>query len=107
MYKNQVRMFKHGTIILFHDLNEVIWLMKMKMKLKMKNISHRYGINRPKPRHGHKYTKCKMCVTIIMAVCIKQNLSNIWSSIYENVKQHWGWVEKSVAYKKKTCSLAL
>ena len=21
-------------------------------------------------------------------------------SIYEKVKQHWGWVEKSVAYKK-------
>ena len=24
----------------------------------------------------------------------------MWSSIYEKVKQHWRWVEKSIAYKK-------
>ena len=24
------------------------------------NMSHRYDTNRPKLRHGHKYTKCKM-----------------------------------------------
>ena len=35
-----------------------------------------------------------------MVMCIKQHLCNIWSSIYEKVKQHWGWVEKSVPYKK-------
>ena len=29
----------------------------MEMRLKMKNRSHRYGINRNRPRHGHKYTK--------------------------------------------------
>ena len=34
--------------------------MKMKMRLKMKNRSHRYDINRPCPRHGHKYSKNKM-----------------------------------------------
>ena len=33
-------------------------------------------------------------------VCIKQSLSNIWSTTHEKVKQHWGWVEKSVAYKE-------
>ena len=33
-------------------------------------------------------------------ICIKQHLSKIWSSIQEKVKQHWGWVEKSAAYKK-------
>ena len=53
------------------------------------------------PRHGHKYTKYKICLSKIMVTCIKQHLSNIWSSIHEKVKQHWGWVEKSVAYKKK------
>ena len=36
----------------------------------------------------------------MMFVCIKQHLSNVWSWIYEKVKQHWGSVEKSVAYKK-------
>ena len=44
-----------------------------------KNTSHRYDINRPRPRHGR-----------MMIICIKQHLSNIWSSIYEKVKQHWG-----------------
>ena len=31
----------------------------MKIRLKMKNRSHRYDINRPRPRHGHKYNKYK------------------------------------------------
>ena len=31
------------------------------MRLKMKNIP-KYDINRPRPRHGHKYTKCKLCL---------------------------------------------
>ena len=57
--------------------------------------------NRPRPRHGHKYTKYKICLNIMMVVCIKQHLSNIWSSTHEKVKQHWGWAEKKcVAYKK-------
>ena len=35
-----------------------------------------------------------------MVICIKQHLSNIWSSIHEKAKQHWGWVKKSIAYKQ-------
>ena len=81
-------------------LNEVIWLMAMNMRLKMKNRSHRYDINRLRPRHGHKFTKYEMCLSKMMVICIKQHLSNIWSSILERDKQHWGWVEKSVTYKK-------
>ena len=41
----------------------------------MKNRSHRYNINRPRPTHEHKYTKYKKCLSIMMAVCIKQHLS--------------------------------
>ena len=41
-----------------------------------------------------------MCLSIVMVICIKQHLSDIWSSNYEKVKQHWGWAEKRVAYKK-------
>ena len=26
-----------------------------------------------------------------MFKCIKQHQSNIWSSVHEKVKQHWGW----------------
>ena len=60
----------------------------------MKNRSRRYDINRPRPRHGHKYVKYKMCLGTLMATCTKQNLSNILSSIHEKVKQQWGCVEK-------------
>ena len=68
------------------------------MKMKMKKRSHKCDINRPRSRHRHKYSKYKKCLIMIMLTCI--HLSNIWSSIHEKVKQHWGWVEKSVAYKK-------
>ena len=44
------------------------------MRLKMK---HRYNINRPRPRQGNKHTKYKMCLSIMMVLCIKPHLSNI------------------------------
>ena len=76
------------------------------MKMKMKNRPHNgYDINRPKPRHGHKYSVYKNCFGMTMLVCIKQHLSNIWSSIHEKVKQRWSWVEKRVAYKKSCISV--
>ena len=34
--------------------------MTIKMRLKMKSRSSRYDINRPRRRHGHRYTKYKM-----------------------------------------------
>ena len=80
------------------SLNEVIWLTTMKMRLKMKNRSHRYEINIPRPRMDTNILNIK-CVSMIV-LCIKQHLSNIWSSIHENIKQHWGWVEKRFVYKK-------
>ena len=70
------------------------------MKIKMKNRSHRYDTNRPRSRHGHKYSEYKKCLSMMMHICIKQHLRNIWNSIHEKVKQHWGWVEKRVANKK-------
>ena len=78
-------------------IHEIIRLIIMKMKMKMKN---RYDINRPRSRHGHRYSKCKKLLSKMMLIYIKQHLSNIWSSIHEKVKPHWGWVEKSVTYKK-------
>ena len=36
-----------------------------------------------------------------MFVCIKQRLSNVWTSVHEKVKQNWDWVEKSVAFQKQ------
>ena len=37
---------------------------------------------------------------MMMLACIKQHLSNTWSSIYEKVKQLWGWVEKHFKRQK-------
>ena len=61
--------------------------MAMKMRLKIKNRSQRYDINRPKLRHGPKYTKHKMCLSMMMVICIKQHLNNISSSMHEKFKQ--------------------
>ena len=69
--------------------------------MEMENRSYRYDINRPRSRHGHKYTKYEKCLSMIMVMCIKQHLSNIWSSIHEIVQQHWGWIQKKAVLIKK------
>ena len=51
----------------------------------MKNRSHRYDINRPRPRHEHKYAKYKMYLRMMMVICIKQHQSNAWSLIHEKL----------------------
>ena len=78
--------------------NEIILII---IKMKMKKRSHRYDINRLTPRHEHKHTKFKMCLSKIELICIKQNLSCIWNSDHEKIKQHWVWVEKERCLQKK------
>ena len=75
------------------------------MEKKKKNRSHRYDINRPRSRHRHKDRKHIKCLIMIMLIGTKQHLNNIWGSIHKKVKQHWGWVEKSVAYQKNVQGL--
>ena len=52
-------------------------LIIMKLKMTMKNRLHRYDLNRPRSRHGHKYNKYKKCLSMMMLLCIKQLLSSI------------------------------
>ena len=73
----------------------------MKTKMTMKNRSLKCNINRPRTRLGHKYSKYKKCLSVLILICIKQHLSNIWSWIYGKVKQHW--VEKKALLIKKLC----
>ena len=90
-------------------LDEVIWLMTMTMRLKNKNRIHRYDINRSRPRHGRKYTKCKIGLSIMIVICLKELLSNIWNSIREKIKKkkHWAWVKKKkTLLMKKACILS-
>ena len=67
----------------------------------MKNKSHRYDINWSRTRHGHKYTKYRICLIIMMIIGIKQHLSNTWSSIHKKLSSTEAKLEKSVAYIKK------
>ena len=45
----------------------------MKMRLKKDNRSSRYNINRPRQRHGHQYTKYKMCHNRMIVIYIDPN----------------------------------
>ena len=90
MYKKQVRLFKWGYVINDNE-NEA--------------GNEKYNINRSRPRYRHKNAQYEICLSKIMVRCIKQHLSNIWSSIHEKVKQHWGWVEKKRCLYKKSVFL--
>ena len=49
------------------------------MKLDMKNRSQRHDINRNRPTiYRHKYTKYKICLIIMMTLCIKGNAQFIF-----------------------------
>ena len=65
----------------------------------MKNRLQRYDIKRPMPRQGPSYTKSKMYFSVMMLICIKQHVSNIWRSIHESNTD--AQLKKSVAYRKK------
>ena len=72
----------------------------MKMTMKMKNGSHRYDTDLDVDMDANIVniqSKDILRVTMMMLIFIKHNLGNIWSSIQDKVKQHWGWVEKGVA----------
>ena len=43
-------------------------------RLKMKNRSQGCDICRSRTTHAHRYTKYKICLSIIMVICIKQHL---------------------------------
>ena len=74
--------------------HEIIRLIMMKMKMKKKIRSRRYDIDKLRSRHGHKYSKYKKCLIMMMLLRIKQHLSNFGSSIHEEVKHHRGRLEK-------------
>ena len=83
--------------------DEVICFIIMKIRLERKDRLQRYDINRPKPRHGHKCIKYTMCLSIMMVICIKPHLTNIWSSIhkksYATLRLSW----KKAMLIKKAC----
>ena len=76
--------------------------MPMKMTLKMKNRSQRYDINRPKSKHGCKYTKYEMCLVIIMVICIKQHIVLFEAQFMKKLSDTEAKVKKVLLIKKRT-----
>ena len=85
-------------------IHEIIPLIIIKMKMKMENRSHWYDIDKPRSRNKHNYSKYKNRLTMIVLICIKQHLSNIWSSITNKLSNIEAELKKSVAYKKACIS---
>ena len=75
------------------------------MWLKMKYRSQIYNINRYRTRHGYKYTKYKMYLTVMKRISIKQHLTNIRSSIMKKFSNTESELKKSVANNKRACVL--
>ena len=76
--------------------------MTMKMRLKKTNRSHRYDKNRPRRRHGHKYTKFKIRLMIMMVTCIKKtHLVTFEAQFMNKLSNIEAELKKSVAYTKK------
>ena len=81
----------------FSGTNLKIWRKYLKNEF-FENLENTFWNSLKKHLHRYKYSKQK-CIIIMILFCNKQHFSNILSSTHKKVKQHWGWVEKSVVYK--------
>ena len=83
-------------------LNETIsWLIILKRSEEIKNRWHRYDINQTSL---NEYAKYKICLSIMMIMCKKQHLSNIWSWIYGTVKQKLKLNWKKAFLRNEACN---
>ena len=49
----------------------------MKIKMKINNKSHIFDIDGPRSRNGHKYSKYKKCLSMMMLLCINPFSTNV------------------------------
>ena len=68
--------------VIVHILKNVKKTSAPLLKIKMKKRSRRYDINKLRPRHGHKYTKYKLCLSMIMLI----NINPFNSSPHKMIK---------------------
>ena len=85
--KNNTAYSKNDQKNKYICIHEIMRLIIIKITMKTKNRSHRCGIDRPRSRHGHRYSKYKKCLSMMMLEGIKQKLKNIWSSNHEKVEK--------------------
>ena len=71
------------------------------MKMEMINKLHRYDINRPRHRHGHKYSEYKKCLNMMMLKFTKQHQATLEAQFMKTSSNTEAELKKSVAYKKK------
>ena len=76
-------------------VHEIIRLIIIKMKMKMNDRSRINNIIELVLEANTNIVNIES-VSDDVLLCIQQHLSNIWSSIHEKTKQHWGWVEKKL-----------
>ena len=86
--------------VCFH---EILRLITMKVEMKMKSKSHRYDINTK--MDGYKFSKYKNYLIMMITICIKQHLSNIWSRFMKKLSSTEAEFVKRVAYKKACIAL--
>ena len=71
------------------------------MKVKIKNRSHRYDINRPKSRQGHKFSIYNKCLTMILLTCIKQRQTTFEAQFMKKFSNTEAELKKSMELKMK------
>ena len=70
----------------------------MKIGVKMKNGSHRYDINRTRPRHGYEYTNIK-CVSVWWCLCsVSYTLATSEAEFLKNLSNTDAELKESVVY---------
>ena len=73
----------------------------MKMRLKVKNRLLGYDINKPRPKHGHKYTKYNICHNTLMLIYISSNiLATIKARFMKKSSNTEAELKKSTGSKK-------
>ena len=73
----------------------------MKMRLKVKNRLLGYDIKKPRPRHGHKYTKYNICHNTLMLIYISSNiLATIKARFMKKSSNTEAELKKSTGSKK-------
>ena len=75
------------------------------IRLKKRSRSHKHDINRPRSRRGHKCTKDKMCLNIIVVICINITQATFEAQSMKKLSNTEAELEKSVAYKKSMWKL--
>ena len=69
--------------------------------MKMKNTSDKYNVNRATLRHGHKYSKYKMCLSLMMIICVNQHYATFEAQLMRRSTNTEAELKKALRIKKR------